>query len=154
MSSSSFSPYVPLSAVNRKIMSKTKGFSVIELVVVLVIIAVLALIAVALYSTYVRQSRRADGVNTLLAMSLAQERYRTVNINYGTLAQVWNSVTTSPQGFYTLAITDQSATGYTMTATGIGDQAKDIANGTSCSPLTLTATNGTVSATPTACWPQ
>lgn len=126
----------------------------IEIMVVLVIVGILTVLAVALYSGAIREGRRADGVNTLLSISLAEERYRTINTTYGTLAQVWGGVTTSSQGYYNLAISNVSATGYTITATAIGDQASDKASGTSCATLTLTASSGTTTQTPTACWPQ
>lgn len=131
-----------------------KGFSILEVMVVLVILSALSILAITLFTGNVRQGRRADGVNTLLAMSLAEERYRTINTTYGTLAQVWNGVTTSTQGYYTLGISSTSATGYSLTATAIGDQANDQSGSTSCGTLTLTASSGTVTEAPAACWPQ
>lgn len=134
-------------------MRKT-GFSMLEVMAVLIIISVLSIVGIALFTGNVRQGRRADGVNTLLAISLAEERYRTVNTTYGTLAQVWGGVTTSAQGYYTLSISGASATGYTLTATAIGDQANDRSGSTSCATLTLTSASGTVTEAPAACWPH
>jgi type IV pilus assembly protein PilE len=134
-------------------MRKT-GFSLLEMLVVVVILAILTILAIAMFTGNVRQGRRSDGVNTLLSISLAEERYRTIHTTYGTLAQVWGGVTTSTQGYYTLAISGVSATGYTLTATAIGDQANDTSGSTSCSTLTLTSASGTVTETPVACWPQ
>ncbi|HVY53390.1 MAG TPA: type IV pilin protein [Gammaproteobacteria bacterium] len=133
---------------------KYRGFTLIEILIVLVILSVLTVLAVSLYSSTVRVGRRADGVDTLLAISLAEERYRSVNTSYGTLAQVWSGVTTTTQGYYTLAISNVSATGYTVTATAIGDQANDNESGTSCATLVLTVSSGTTTNTPVACWPQ
>jgi type IV pilus assembly protein PilE len=130
------------------------GFSLIELMVVVAIVGILTVLAVVLYSGSVREGRRSDAVNTLLAISLAEERYRTINTSYGTLAQVWGGVTTSSQGYYTLSISNVSATGYTITATAAGDQTNDTSGSTSCSALTLTASNGTTTQSPAACWPQ
>lgn len=130
------------------------GFSILEMMIVVVILAILTILALSLYTSNIRQGRRSDAVNTLLAMSLAEERYRTINTTYGTLAQVWGGVTTSTQGYYTLSISGTSATGYTLTATANGDQANDAASGTSCATLTLTSANGTVTESPAACWPQ
>ena len=130
------------------------GFSILELMVVVVIVGILTILAVTLYTGNVRQGRRSDGVNTLLSISLAEERYRTINTTYGTLAQVWGGVTTSNQGYYTIAISGTSATAYTLTATAVGDQANDVSGSTSCATLTLTSSNGTVTETPAACWPQ
>jgi type IV pilus assembly protein PilE len=130
------------------------GFSFLELMVVVLIVGILTILAVMMYTGNVRQGRRSDGVNTLLSMSLAEERYRTINTTYGTLAQVWGGVTTSSQGYYTLGISGTSATGYTLTATAAGDQANDVSGSTACSTLTLTSSNGTVTETPANCWPQ
>ena len=134
-------------------MKKLKGFSLIELLVVLAIIALLAAIATQVYFSYIRKSRRIDAVNSLLGISLAQERYRSTHTTYGTLAQVWAGVTASSGGYYTLAISSNTATGYTATATATGDQVNDVASGTSCTPMTLSVSSGAVSKTPTACWP-
>lgn len=133
---------------------KSNGFSMIEIMVVVLILGILTILSIAMYSSSVRQGRREDGVNTLLSMSLAEERYRTSNTTYGTLAQVWNGVTTSTQGYYTLAISGVSTTGYTITATAVGDQANDVSGSTACNTLTLTAASGTITETPAACWPQ
>lgn len=133
---------------------RKNGFSLLEMMVVVVILGILTILAVAMFTGNVRQGRRSDGVNTLLSMSLAEERYRTINTTYGTLAQVWGGVTTSTQGYYTLAISGNTSTGYTLTATAVGDQANDVSGSTNCGTLTLTSASGTVTETPAACWPQ
>jgi type IV pilus assembly protein PilE len=130
------------------------GMTVIELLVAIVIVAILSLLAMVIYSSQIRNSRRTDAVNTLFAIALAEESYRTTNITYGTLAQVYGGVTSSVGGYYTLAISNVASTAYTITATATGDQTKDAQNGTSCSTLTYTMSNGTVTETPTPCWPS
>jgi type IV pilus assembly protein PilE len=136
-------------------MIKTKlfGMTLIELMIALSIVAILAVISIYSYSSYIRSGRRADGINALMSISLAQERYRSNNTQYGTLAQVWSGVTTSPGGYYTLAISGVSSTAYTITATAIGTQANDAVSGTSCATLTLSMSSGTLTRTPAACWP-
>ena len=133
---------------------RKSGFSILEMMVVVIVLSILTILAIAMFTGNVRQGRRSDGVNTLLSMSLAEERYRTINTTYGTLAQVWGGVTTSTQGYYTLAISGTSATGYTLTATAVGDQANDVSGSTNCGTLTLTSASGTITETPAACWPQ
>jgi type IV pilus assembly protein PilE len=133
--------------------SKHNGFSLIEILIVVAITAILAKIAVGLYVSYGLESRRSDGINALLTLSNAEEQYRSSNTTYGTLAQI-NGNTASPQGYYTLAISGNSATAYTITATANGSQANDTQNGTSCATLTLAASNGTITQTPAACWPS
>lgn len=135
-------------------MKKFMGFSFIEIMIVILVMAIITIIAVSVFSTFSLQGRRSDGINALLAISMAEERYRAANSTYGTLAQVYNGATTSPQGYYNLSITGVSANGFTATATGTGSQANDQQGTTNCGTLTLTVSNGTITQTPTACWPS
>lgn len=135
-------------------MKNKGGFTLIELMITVVVIAILAVIAVYMYFDNIRTSRRSDAINTIASISMAEERYRTTNSQYGTLAQVWNGVTTSPGGYYTLSISNLGATTYTITATAIGNQANDTESGVSCSSMVMAVSSGTVSNTPTTCWPQ
>ncbi len=136
------------------ISKKQKGFSLIEVMIAIAIVAITAVVAIQLFSAQARKGRRIDGINTLLAISLAEERYRNNNTQYGTLAQVYNSVSTSTEGYYTLAITNVTATSYTITATGVGDQANDTEGATACSPLSFAVSNGTTTKSPSNCWPN
>lgn len=135
-------------------MKKRHGFTLIELLIALAIISILITAAIIGYGPYVRKSRRMDGINALLAISLAEERYRSANPSYGTLAQAYNGTATSPDGFYNLAVTNVTTSSYTATATATGDQANDASGGTSCATLTLAFSNGSVTQTPAACWPN
>jgi type IV pilus assembly protein PilE len=135
-------------------MKTQKGVTIVDLVVVLGIISILTVIAVVIYSSQVRQGRRSDGIDSLMAMSLAEEEYRTNNVLYGTLAQAWGGVTTSSRGYYTLSISNVSGTAYTLTATAVGDQANDVSGATACNSLQFAVSSGTVTKTPTVCWPQ
>lgn len=134
-------------------MKKKLGFTLIELLIVVAIMAIVTIIAASVYTTFSRKSRRADGINALMAASLAEERYRSNNTSYGTLAQIGVSGT-SAQGYYTIAVSGASATGYTVTATGTGIQASDTEGGTACNVLTLTVSNTTTTQAPAACWPS
>lgn len=130
------------------------GFTLIEMLITVAIVGILATISVNLYLDHGRKGRRADATETLTAMALAEERYRTNNTSYGTLAQVWGGAATSPAGYYTLSISNVSASGYTLIATANGAQASDNESGTSCTPLQISVLNGTVTKTPAICWPQ
>ncbi len=129
------------------------GFTLLELMITVVIVGILSAIALKVYSTQVLKGRRIDGINALLSLSLAEERYRANNSTYGTLAQT-GIAATSPEGYYTLAVSSNTASAYTITATGIGNQANDAVNATACGTLTLTVSSGTITKSPTACWPN
>ncbi len=103
-----------------------KGFTLIELMIAIVVIAVLAAIAIPTYQSYVERARRADAKSALLAVQLAQEKYRANNPAYGTLAQI-NSEATSPDGYYNIAVIVNAGppAAYTATATPTGKQAGD-----------------------------
>lgn len=133
---------------------KINGFTLIELMMTVLIVSIITIVASNIYTSYVRKGRRIDAINALLSISLAEERYRTNNALYGTLAQVWSGVSASSENYYTLAISNVSASAYTLTATATGDQANDAVNGTSCTTLTLAVSNSTITKTPTVCWPN
>ena len=133
------------------------GFTLLELMIVVVIVGILAAVAYPSYLSQVRKSRRADAVQALAQWQQAQERWRANNATYGTTT---NMTTATPTGmglsstsagtYYTLAISSNSATGYTLTATAVSGKSQ--AGDTNCTILTVTVTNGTGVNTPTACW--
>ena len=53
-----------------------KGFTLVELMIVMSIIAILAAIAYPSYTDYVRKSRRADAQAALANVQLAQQKLR------------------------------------------------------------------------------
>lgn len=149
-------------------MKRVTGFTLIEVMIVIVIIGVLAAVAYPSYSDYVRKSRRADGMNALMALQLAQEKMRA---NCKFYAQVLSTAdacnataalttldfsSSSSEGYYTVAITGGSASsaGYVATATGQGGQGDDEEDGTACNVLTLTVSAAAPQGarTPAACW--
>lgn len=133
------------------ISKKQSGFTLVELAVTVSIIAVIAITSTAIYTSYVRKSRRSEAISDILGIQVAEEKYRTSNNTYGTIAQVWNKTTTD-SGAYNLSVSGTSATAYTITATAVGGQTSDSEDGTSCSVLTLTMSNGIQTKTPANCW--
>ena len=128
---------------------KARGFTLIELMIAVAIVAILASIAIPAYQKSVQKSRRADAMSTLLQLQLAQEKWRANNTAYTTsLSSLkWNS-SVSADGFYTVAITQASATTFTITATPKtgGPQVGD-----SCGTFTVTQNGPDLSANK-ACW--
>ena len=67
--------------------SRRRGFTLVELMVVIVIVAVMAAIAVPLYTNYIKDTRRSEGANGLAAVATAQTTYYQRNGSYsGSLA--------------------------------------------------------------------
>ena len=133
-----------------------RGFTLIELMIVVAIGGILASIAYPSYTEYVRKGRRSDGMAALAAVQQAQERWRSNNVSYGSLAAI-GAGTTSAKGYYTIAITGTpTATAYTAVATATGAQASD----TKCTTLTVRMVGGTLTygssgtASPASCWSQ
>ena len=60
-------------------LSRLRGFTLVELMIVVVIVAILAAIAVPSYMTSVRKTRRADAKTALLDLAGREERYLTTN---------------------------------------------------------------------------
>lgn len=98
-------------------MKKWRGFTLIELMIVIAIIAVIAAIAIPAYSDYVTRSKRADAKAGLVAFQLAQEKYRANNPTYAPAASV-GLPSLSPDRYYTIGVSGAvSATTYQLTAT-------------------------------------
>lgn len=129
---------------------KTNGFTLIEVMVVVTIIGILAAIALPSYISHVRQGRRAEAISSLLAVELAQEKWRLSHTSYTNTLSDLGVSGTSENGYYQIGITSGSATAtdYIATATAQNDQTKD----TGCTTLTLTHSSGSTSKTPAACW--
>ena len=63
---------------------RIKGFTLIEVMVVIAIIAILAAIALPSYSTYLTRSKLTEAQNALSAFRVQMEQFYQDNRNYGT----------------------------------------------------------------------
>lgn len=114
-------------------MRKPRGFTLIELMIVVAIVAILALIAYPAYTAYVERARRADAQTALMQFSAAMERHYSENLSYAGAADASGVptifATQAPldggSKYYNLRVTAADATGYTLTAIPIGAQAGD-----------------------------
>ncbi|MGH8243711.1 MAG: type IV pilin protein, partial [Steroidobacteraceae bacterium] len=113
-------------------MSKQRGVTLIELVVVIMIIGIIAAVAVPSYRNYVIRSQRADAKDALLALATQQEKFYLQCNSYaddiaaapdcGALELQGSD--TSENGWYALAIDDAAtdADSFVVTATAINGE--------------------------------
>jgi type IV pilus assembly protein PilE len=97
-----------------------KGFTLIEVMIVVVVIAILAAIAIPSYQYFVRNAQRADGMSALMDIRTAQERWRANNPAYAGNTDIDSLVpfgATSPDRFWDLEITDSSPSTFRAIAT-------------------------------------
>lgn len=132
----------------------SKGFTLIELMIVVAIIGILAAIALPAYQNYVLQARRADAQAVMMEVAQDAERYYTRNNNY-TAFTISAAAVQKLNGFYTLQIDGIPASSahnqsFRLTATPQGRQATD-----ACRTLTLDSNGarGTIGAVGgVTCW--
>ncbi len=125
-----------------------RGFTLIELLIVVTIVAVLASIAYPSYRTWILKSHRSDALATLTADQTIIERCYAQTFSYqAACAALPAFPQTTPQGYYTITLTNLAPTTYTFTATPVGTQALD----TTCATFSIDQTNNKT-ATNTSCW--
>ena len=106
-------------------MKPQQGFSLIELMIVVAVIGILAAVAYPAYQDYVIRSKRADAMNALASVRIAQEKYRANSTAFASdLAQLSDySATTvsSPDGYWNVTLVAASTSGsdFLATATSI-----------------------------------
>lgn len=124
-----------------------RGFTLIEIMIVVAIIAILAVVAVPAYNQYITKSKRVDAAAALVQLAQAMERYYSVNYSYLGAADsgadtgapagstfAWTQSPFEGRADYNLLITSATATSFTVEAQPIGAQA---ANDTRCANLRL-----------------
>lgn len=117
-----------------KPVQRSRGFTLIEMMIVVVILAILAAIALPSYQKYVLRSHRAEGQALLSEAAARQERYFAQNNTYASTSTALNLASyLAGVQYYSLAISNVTASTYTLTATATGSQARD----SECLTLTL-----------------
>jgi type IV pilus assembly protein PilE len=135
--------------------SRQRGFTLLELMIVVVVVAILAAVAIPTFLDQLRKSRRSDAMRGLSDLQMREERWRASNATYASSMDVLlgsAAATTSynnGSAYYSFSISGTSGTGFTVNATPKGAQTAD----TDCNPMQLQVAGGVVTKLPiSGCW--
>ena len=140
-----------------------RGFSLIELMIVVAIVAILATLATASYRNYMLRTNRTEGRMALLSIQAAQERFFLQNNQYAqNMATViapsnagglgvsnLTAAGVTPSGNYTISFAAVAANSYTIQAVATGPQTSDTA---ACLTFTVNDQGARTPADSTGCW--
>lgn len=107
---------------------RARGFTLVEVMVVVVVVAILASIALPSYSRYGFRARRADAHNMLVHLAAAQERYYSTHNRYsGDMTDFgYSAGATTEHGYYVVSLeVGGNGQSFIATATPQGPQASD-----------------------------
>jgi len=111
-------------------MKKNRGFTLIEIVIVLAILAILAAIAFPSYQNHLRKARRADAQSAMTDIANREQQYLLDARSYATggtaLASLNVVLPSDVTTYYTVSIAPGASTpSYVITATPQGPQVPD-----------------------------
>ena len=134
-----------------------RGFTLIEILIVVAILGILTSIALPAYQNSVLRSGRAEAKGELMTVASDQERFFSSSNTYSTDATplITSDTTkrTTENGLYTITVaagaTGSIATSFVATATAVGDQTAD-----ACVTLTISSigVRGATGDTVDKCW--
>jgi len=114
--------------VNLPCKVKQKGFTLIELMIVVAVIGILAAIAYPNYTQYVRRGKAAEATSTLADLKIRMEQYFQDNKTYVDIGGVVVAPCSPAPGstkYFTYACNPQTAATFTLTATAVAGQGID-----------------------------
>lgn len=136
-----------------------RGFTLIELMIVVAVIAVLAVVAFASYDWATTKTRRKEAAGCITQGAQFMERFYATNLRYdkdlgGTAVALPAQCPDDLTPYYTVALTATSSTTYTISATPLGTQ---LTRDTTCGVLSMDQTGkkmygGGTADTSAKCW--
>ena len=112
---------------------KARGFTLIELMIVVAVVAIIAAIAFPSYQNQVQKTRRADAHTALLGAAQTLERCFTRYNSYAS-EQCPDVTGQSTDGFYTITTPTLTATAFIRQANAVSPQDRDVE---SCRTMTI-----------------
>ena len=122
---------------------RVRGFTLLELMIVVAVIAILARIALPMFIEQLRKGKRSEAIQAIGDIQLREEKWRSFTATYATAASVFGSaaqVTAYNSGlkYYDITIPTNTTTSYSITATRKGQ----LANDPKCGDFTMAVAAG------------
>lgn len=118
-------PAAAAAAPRHVVCRRARGFTLVELALVLALLGLLATLALPSFVDSLRKSRRAEAYGALFAVQQAQERWRSQHDRYADTLGAGSAdtpglgmATRTPGGYYSLHIAQAGSHAYTLVAVG------------------------------------